>query len=337
MIARTLASRPSRPTWQLALAGAVTSVGELLDLLELSPELLPGGIEASRGFPLLVPRGFVARMAKGDPDDPLLRQILPASAELQAHPRESRDPLREEECSPAPGVIEKYRGRALVVVTGACAIHCRYCFRRHFPYGEHVPRGGGWQPALERIASDPSIEEVILSGGDPLAVGDGRLAALARELDAIPHLQRLRVHTRLPVVLPERVDRSLLAWLGDSRLSKVVVIHANHSQEIGADVVAALRDLRGVGATLLNQSVLLRGVNDGAAALRELSEALFAAGVLPYYLHLLDPVQGAGHFDVPEEEGRRLMRVLAEELPGYLVPRLVREVPGAPAKVPVPW
>lgn len=323
--------------WRSALADAVTRADELLEILELSPDLLPGGHAAARDFPLLVPRDFVARMAKRDPTDPLLLQVLPTAAELEGHPGESRDPLGEASCSPTPGLFEKYRGRALLLVTGACAVHCRYCFRRHFPYGDHVPRGGGWGPALEQIASDPSIQEVILSGGDPLVVDDHRLAALARELEAIPHLRRLRLHTRLPVVLPERVDLPLLAWLGGGRLQTVVVVHANHAREISSEVAEAFRRLAGGGSTLLNQSVLLRGVNDTVMALRGLSEALFSAGVLPYYLHLLDPVEGAGHFDVPEAEGRRLLRALAAELPGYLVPRLVREIPGAAAKMPVGW
>jgi L-lysine 2,3-aminomutase len=334
MITRTPQARATAPSWQIALSGAVKNVGELLELLELPEDLLPGGLAAARDFPLLIPRGFVARMAKSDPADPLLLQVLPSAAELEGRAGESADPVGESSCSPVPGLLEKYRGRALLVATGACAVHCRYCFRRHFPYHQHMAEGT-WQAALERVASDPSIREIILSGGDPLALSDDRLAALAEQVAAIPHLRRLRLHTRLPVVLPERVDGPLLAWLERCRLQKVVVIHANHPREVDAAVGQALSGLRQAGATVLNQSVLLRGVNDTPTTLRELSEALFSAGALPYYLHLLDPVEGAGHFDVPASEARRLIRRVAAELPGYLVPRLVREVPGAPAKLEV--
>ena len=294
---------------------------------------------AARDFPLRVPRGFVARMRRGDPADPLLLQVLPTAAELVAAPGYTADPLVEVDesaaASPVPGVLHKYRGRALLLVTGACGVHCRYCFRRHFPYGEHAPRGDGWERALEWLAANPAVEEVILSGGDPLAVSDEKLAWLVEALDAIPHLRRLRVHTRMPVVLPERVDDALVAWLGGSRLSTVVVLHANHAQEIDGTVSAAIARLRAAGAAVLNQAVLLAGVNDSVAAQCELSRALFDAGALPYYLHLLDRVAGAAHFEVPEARARELLHGVMAELPGYLVPRLVREVPGAPFKVPL--
>ena len=334
MIAR---DRPPRSiaVWQAALGDAVGSVGELLDLLGLPAELLVGGTAAARDFPLRVPREFVARMRPGDPADPLLLQVLPSAAELVAAPGYSADPLAEGEAAASPGVLHKYRGRALLVVTGACAVHCRYCFRRHFPYGEHSGKADGWQRAIAHVAADRSIEEVILSGGDPLAVSDERLAPLAEALGAIPHLKRLRVHTRLPVVLPQRVDERLLSWLGGSRLAPVVVLHANCAQELDASVAAAAGRLRDAGVTVLNQAVLLAGVNDSVAALVELSRSLFACGVLPYYLHLLDRVAGAAHFEVPESRARELMRGVREELPGYLVPQLVREVPGAPSKLPV--
>ena len=262
------------------------------------------------------------------------------------------DPLAEAAATAQPGLLRKYRGRALLVVTGACAVHCRYCFRRHFPYAENRPgRGpaggsrddgrGGWRAALDALAADPTVEEVILSGGDPLSVADDRLEGLVRAIEAIPHVRRLRVHSRNPIVLPERVDDRLLSWLAPPsaeprrRLERVLVVHANHAREIDGAVVAALGRLRSAGVTLLNQSVLLAGVNDSVEALEELSRALFGAGVLPYYLHLLDRVAGAAHFDVPEERARGLVGELAARLSGYLVPKLVREVPGAPAKVPV--
>ena len=335
------------PAWQRALGEAVSSVGELLDLLELAPERLPPHLRpserpadaAARDFPLRVPRGFVSRMRPGDPADPLLLQVLPTAAELVAAPGYAADPLAEADqataVSPLPGVLHKYRGRALLLVTGACGIHCRYCFRRHFPYGEHAAGGDGWRPVLDWLAASPGVEEAILSGGDPLAAGDEKLARLVAGLDAVPHLRRLRIHTRLPVVLPERVDAALAGWLGGTRLSTVVVLHANHHHELDAAVAMAIKRLRAAGATVLNQAVLLAGVNDSVAAQCELSRALFDAGALPYYLHLLDRVAGAAHFEVGEPRARELLRGVMAELPGYLVPRLVREVPGAPYKVPL--
>ncbi len=323
------------PAWQRALQEALRDPAELLRLLELDPALLPGARRAAQAFPLRVPRGFVARMRRGDPADPLLRQVLPLGEELAPAPQFGPDPLGELAAQVVPGVLHKYAGRALLITTGACAVHCRYCFRRHFPYGEANPAPGQWERALDYLAADASLSEVILSGGDPLALPDARLAELARRLAAIPHLRRLRVHTRLPVVLPERVDAALLDWLCGTRLQPVLVLHANHANEIDATMAAALQPLRARGVPLLNQAVLLRGVNDSAAALAALSEALFAAGVLPYYLHLLDRVAGAAHFDVPEAEARRLMEALRAALPGYLVPRLVREVAGASSKLPL--
>lgn len=339
MIARTapVAATPAVPGWRRLLAEAVRDPGELLALLGLDPGLAGGAAAAAAadGFPLRVPRGFVARMRHGDPDDPLLRQVLPLGAEAAEVPGFADDPVGDLAAAAAPGVLHKYRGRVLLVTTGACAVHCRYCFRRHFPYADQYAAGGDWDEALEHIAADPSIQEVILSGGDPLTLSDQRLGGLAQRLAALPQLRRLRLHTRLPVVLPERVDDALVAWLAGGRLAGVVVIHANHGNEIDGAVAAALGRLRAAGVTLLNQSVLLRGVNDTADALCALSERLFAAGVLPYYLHLLDPVRGAAHFDVPAAEARRLLAAVASRLPGYLVPRLVRERPGAAAKVPV--
>ena len=329
--------------WQRALGDAVSSVGELLDLLGLAPESLPAHLRpaaaAAREFPLRVPRGFAARMRPGDPSDPLLLQVLPTAAELVAAPGYTADPLAEVDeaaaTSPVPGVLHKYRGRALLLVTGACGIHCRYCFRRHFPYGDHAPRGDGWGRALDWLAASHGIEEVILSGGDPLAATDEKLARLVESLDAIPHLRRLRVHTRMPVVLPERVDDALTSWLGGTRLSTVIVLHANHAREIDGAVTAAIARLRAAGAAVLNQAVLLAGINDSVEAQCELSRALFEARALPYYLHLLDRVAGAAHFEVSQARARELLHGVMGELPGYLVPRLVREVPGAPFKVPL--
>lgn len=325
---------PQVGAWKRLLAEAVTDPRELLAMLELPAVLTADAAGAGEQFPLRVPRGFVERMRAGDPADPLLLQVLPLGRELEPVPGFVADPLSEGEAMVGRGVLHKYRGRALFVLTGGCAVHCRYCFRRHFPYAEEQV-GGRWEQALALVAGDSSIEEVLLSGGDPLLLGDDLLARLAYRLAEIPHVTRLRIHTRVPVVLPERVDDALLSWLSATRLAPVVVVHSNHAREIDGAVTAAMRRLLGAGVTVLNQTVLLAGVNDSADALVELSRALFGAGVLPYYLHLLDRVQGAAHFDVAEARARGLMREVAARLPGYLVPRLVREVPGAPAKVPV--
>lgn len=325
------------PRWQQALAQAITDPAELLEILQLDPALLPAARAAARLFPLRVPRGFVARMQPGNPADPLLRQVLPLDAELHATAGFNVDPVGDLASRSAPGVLHKYHGRALLIATGACGVHCRYCFRRHFPYGAETASSGDWQAAVATIAADPSIHEVILSGGDPLSLNDRRLQALTRQLEQIPHVRRLRIHSRQPIVLPERVDAGLLSWLSTLRLSTVLVLHTNHAREIASKVVNACRALRECGVTLFNQSVLLRGVNDSVAALAQLSETLFAAGIQPYYLHLLDRVQGAAHFEVPQAEAQILMRELSAVLPGYLVPRLVREISGRASKTPVPF
>jgi len=331
----TTVVRKNVPDWQRALAAAVSDRAELLSLLGIDPgEAGSPGTGAGR-FPLRVPRGYVARMRRGDPNDPLLLQVLPRAAEDAEIDGFHADPVGDQAAMNRPGLLHKYEGRVLLVTTGACGIHCRYCFRRHFPYARANPRADQWTAALDYIASDTSIREVILSGGDPLSLPDPTLSSLVSELEGIPHLDTLRLHTRMPVVLPERVDEGLLAWVENCRLSCVFVLHANHPNEIDDRVAAAGRELRNAGAILLNQAVLLRGVNDSAGALAGLSRRLFAFGALPYYLHLLDPVRGAAHFDVRDDEARRLVAELARSLPGYLVPRLVREQPGAPGKTPI--
>lgn len=324
-----------RIRWQQALADAINDPAELCRLLDLDPALVPGASQAAQGFALRVPRGFVGRMKRGDPRDPLLLQVLPLAAELQQVGGFSLDPVGDMASRAGAGILHKYHGRALLVATGACAVHCRYCFRRHFPYAEESALADGWRDAVEHLRADPSISEIILSGGDPLSLSDRRLKQLTDALQSVPHIRRLRIHTRYPVVLPERVDDGLLQWLSGLPLQKVVVIHANHANELDQSVAAACRDLTGAGATLLNQAVLLAGVNDSVPALAELSEALFAIGVLPYYLHLLDRVQGAAHFEIDESTALRLHEALMQRLPGYLVPKLVREVPGAASKTPV--
>ena len=320
-------------TWQQELAEAITSPEELAAVLGLRPEDLAGADAAGRHFHLRVPRGFVARMRRGDPGDPLLRQVLPVAAELADEADYVADPVGESAALRTPALLQKYRGRALLITTQACAVHCRYCFRREFPYTEQSGDAPRWSEALAEIAADPSLEEIILSGGDPLSLSNARLENLTRALTAIPHVRRFRVHTRQPVVLPSRVDEGLLHWLRATTRPIVFVLHVNHPNELDAELAAACAKLRATGVTLLNQSVLLAGVNDDAPVLAELSLRLFEAGVLPYYLHALDRVRGAAHFAVPDGRARALAGQLAARLPGYLVPRLVREVPGAPAKV----
>jgi EF-P beta-lysylation protein EpmB len=318
-------------TWQSALAEAITDPRELLRLLDLDPQLALPAMQAGALFRLLVPLGFLRRMRRGDPADPLLLQVLPGARELIETPGFVTDPLAEQAATRTPGLLHKYFGRALLITTGACAVHCRYCFRREFPYGE-TDLGGRWRRALETLAADSSIEEVILSGGDPLILTTARLRQISDALRGLPHVRRLRLHTRTPVVLPERVDAELVDWLGSLPWPTVLVLHANHAREIDASVREAAARLRGAGVTLLNQSVLLANVNDSCEALTALSEALWSAQVLPYYLHLLDHVRGAAHFEVPEARARVLMAQLGARLPGYLVPRLAKESAGAPGK-----
>ena len=320
--------------WQRELARALTKPEELIDALGLDPGLLKGARAANDAFALRVTPSYLARMRRGDHNDPLLRQVLPLGTELEDHSGYLPDPLQERAYTRAPNLLQKYAGRALLITTQACAIHCRYCFRREFPYDEQQEESGmaRFSAALAAIAADPSIEEVILSGGDPLSLSDARLVRLTDALQAIPHLRRLRVHTRQPVVLPSRVDDGLIAWLRGLRLPMVMVLHVNHANEIDGEVRAACARLRAAGATLLNQSVLLRGVNDDADTLADLSRALFDAGVTPYYLHLPDHVRGTAHFDVPDSRARELVAALTARLSGFLVPRLVREVPGAASK-----
>jgi EF-P beta-lysylation protein EpmB len=317
------------------LAAAITHPRELLAALGLDQGLLPAAQTAAKRFPMLVPRGYAALMKEGDRDDPLLRQVLPVAAELQQPGGFSTDPTGDRQALCAQGILKKYPNRALLVVTGACAIHCRYCFRRHFAYERNAMVHDRNRAAVKHLATDVEVSEVILSGGDPLMIDDEGFSALVRAIEAVSHVKRLRLHTRLPVVLPSRITERLCRTLADTRLPVVLVTHVNHAHELGAEARAALDRLRGTGSVLLNQSVLLRGVNDSAATLADLSETLFDSGVLPYYLHLLDRVTGAAHFEVAAEEGAELVTQLRARLPGYLVPRLVEEVPGAAFKRPV--
>jgi EF-P beta-lysylation protein EpmB len=311
---------------------AVRDVDELCRLLDLPSDFASAAKEASRQFRLFVPRGFVARMRPGDPADPLLRQVLPIAAEMDTVTSFTVDPVRDDLAERQPGLLQKYAGRVLLITTGTCAIHCRYCFRRHFPYDDTPRSLADWQPAIDEITADETIHEVILSGGDPLTLVDSTLSELIDSLAGISHLKRLRIHTRLPIVIPERVTVDLVDMLRDCRLTPVVVIHANHANELDGHVAAALVRLSEAGIVLLNQAVLLAGVNDSVEVQTALCERLIDLRVIPYYLHQLDRVAGAAHFEVPVAEGRQVIRQLRERLPGYAVPRYAAEVPGAHSK-----
>ncbi len=326
---------PSREDWLSQLADVITDPDELLHLLNIdADEELLAGRDARRLFALRVPRAFVARMEKGNPQDPLLRQVLTSREEFVAAPGFTTDPL-EEQNSVVPGLLHKYHNRALLLVKGGCAVNCRYCFRRHFPYADNQGNKRNWQAALDYIAAHPELDEIIFSGGDPLMAKDSELEWLVANLEAIPHLKRLRIHSRLPIVIPARITDGLVRLLGQTRLQVLLVNHINHAQEIDDAFRAGMAKLRAAGVTLLNQSVLLKGVNDNAATLAALSNALFDAGVMPYYLHVLDKVQGAAHFMVSDDEARAIMRELLSQVSGYLVPKLAREIGGEPSKTPL--
>lgn len=323
---------PPKADWQRLLSTAVCQLDQLLNELHLTPEQLPASVAAARDFPLRVPRPYLAKIRPGDPQDPLLLQVLPQQQELNLTPGFTTDPLHEAEHNPLPGLIHKYQGRVLLILSGACAINCRYCFRRHFPYSDNQLSSSQRTAILDYLRRDPSIHEVILSGGDPLAVPDQRLFSLLDELEAIEHLTRIRIHSRLPVVIPQRITPALCQRLANSRLHSVLVLHINHPHELDSPLVNALQPLRQAGVTLLNQAVLLKGINDRVECLATLSEQLFAASILPYYLFVLDQVQGAAHFQLSREQAQGLFRQLQARLPGYLVPRLAQEIPGRPNK-----
>lgn len=333
--ANLLTDRIAPADWRVAWRDAIRDPRELLALLGL-PELAAHVSDAAAAqFPLRVPRGFATRMRKGDAHDPLLRQVLPLDEEERMVPGFALDAVGDGAARVDAGVIHKYQGRALLVATGSCAVHCRYCFRRHFPYAQDTAARDGWAAAVRRLRSDESLHEVILSGGDPWSLATTKLAELTDALRDMHHIRRLRIHTRLPIVLPERVDAALTDWLRSLPWPVAVVVHANHANEFDGAVDAALARLRAAGATLLNQAVLLRGVNDSVSAQADLAERGFAAGVLPYYLHQLDRVAGAAHFEVPDAEALALHAALTARLPGYLTPRLVREVAGDSGKRPL--
>ncbi len=321
-----------KKNWQALLKEVITDPAELVYQLELNTNLLPAAQRVAKLFPLRVPMGFVARMEKGNPADPLLLQVLPLVTEEVMANGFSQDPLQEQAVNPLPGLLHKYHGRVLLTITGACAINCRYCFRRHFPYAENISGGKAWQSILAYIQADSSISEVIFSGGDPLLANDHYLAQCANDLANIAHVNTLRIHTRLPIVLPERITTEFLDWFSTMRLQPILVTHSNHANECDASVKRAIEKLRQRKISVLNQAVLLKGVNDTVEALINLSQRLFACGILPYYLHRLDKVQGAAHFAVEEEKAKHLLIALRERLPGYLVPTYVYEQAGEKSK-----
>jgi EF-P beta-lysylation protein EpmB len=323
--------------WRRTLAAAIRDPDRLCDLLELPETFRRGARAAAKKFGLLAPMPFVNRIRRGDVNDPLLRQILPVIEEEDERDGYTADPLLEitEPGAKASGLIQKYQGRVLLITSHACAVNCRYCFRRHFPYEESPRSLEEFQPAIDAIAEDESITEVILSGGDPLVRTDEWLSGLKLCLEGIPHVRRLRIHTRLPIVIPERVTNDLLGWLRVGRLTPYMVVHINHANEIDFDVAAALSTLVEYGVVVLCQTVLLKGVNDSVEAMADLCERLVDLRVLPYYLHRLDRVAGAAHFEVSDETGRAIIAGLAARLPGYAVPKFVVETPGEPNKVAI--
>lgn len=320
--------------WQKELAMSFSDPVKLLEYLKLDADALKHHGEARKLFPLRVPRHFASLMEKGNWQDPLLQQVMPLDSEFVQTPGFSTDPLEEQDTA-GKGLLHKYQSRVLFIVRGGCAVNCRYCFRRHFPYADNAVSRHQWEEALHYIRQHPDVNEVIYSGGDPLMAKDDFLQWLTEQVAALPQIKRLRVHSRLPVVLPERLEHSMLKWMTSTRLNTVLVLHINHANEISDALSERLRLFRQAGVTLLNQGVLLKGINDSVDAQVALSEALFSAGILPYYLFMLDKVQGAAHFDVTQEQARTIMAGMIKRLPGYLVPTLAREIGGQPGKTPV--
>ena len=318
-------------SWQQSLQNAVRTVDELLSLVHLSIEDVPD-CDSTNSFPLLVPREFIARMRSGDPHDPLFLQVVPRVVERQIATGFLSDPVGDLESALIPGLLQKYSARVLLIASGMCAVHCRYCFRRHFPYEESPKALEHWKPALHAIGEDHTVEEVILSGGDPLSLGNAKLQQLVQAIEAIPHVRRLRFHTRFASMIPSRIDSGFVEMMRQTRLATFLVWHINHANEIDDQVIEAAKELRRAGTVLLNQAVLLRGVNDSFEAQRDLALRLLDAGILPYYLHQLDRVHGAAHFECAAELGVSIVTAMRERLPGYAVPRFVQEIPGAASK-----
>jgi EF-P beta-lysylation protein EpmB len=318
--------------WKAELSHCVSSIDDLLNQLGLNANNLSATEQAAIDFPIKVPQPFVQLMEYGNPNDPLLKQVLPISSELAIDSNFSTDPVDESNYNPVPGIVHKYHNRVLMIISPNCAINCRYCFRRHFPYDENRQSKQQWLEALDYLKTKPEINEVIYSGGDPLAANDNFLRWLTAEIESISHIKRLRIHSRLPVVIPARIDEPLINWLGHTRLKPTFVLHINHANEISTDLSQGVDRLKQAGISVLNQSVLLKGINDSSDQLITLSEKLFDAGIMPYYLHMLDPVQGASHFDVSKKHAVEIFHQIQSELPGFLTPKLVQERAGENSK-----
>ena len=318
--------------WKKELANATTSVTSLLEQLNLSHQIKAVNIHPD--FNCLVTESYIDKIQPGNINDPLLRQVLPSNKETHLRTQQNgvHDPVGDINAQASQGLLHKYHGRILLISTGACAIHCRYCFRRHYPYQQSSCSNKTLNPILDYLKEHTEIDEVILSGGDPLILDNEKLASLIEKLETIKHLQTLRIHTRLPVVLPNRINTGLIQLLQSSRFQIVMVIHANHGNELQHAEYTRLHLLQQAGITLLNQSVLLKGINDNTETLTSLSKRLFQCKTLPYYLHLLDPVKGAMHFEVTKTSALRLKKEMEEQLPGYLVPRIVQEIAGNKSK-----
>jgi EF-P beta-lysylation protein EpmB len=318
--------------WKAELSHCVSSIDDLLNQLGLNANNLSATEQAAIDFPIKVPQPFVQLMEYGNPNDPLLKQVLPISSELAIDSNFSIDPVDESNYNPVPGIVHKYHNRVLMIISPNCAINCRYCFRRHFPYDENRQSKQQWLEALDYLKTKPEINEVIYSGGDPLAANDNFLRWLTAEIESISHIKRLRIHSRLPVVIPARIDEPLINWLGHTRLKPTFVLHINHANEISTELSQGVDRLKQAGISVLNQSVLLKGINDSSDQLIALSEKLFDAGIMPYYLHMLDPVQGASHFDVSKKHAVEIFHQIQSELPGFLTPKLVQERAGETSK-----
>ena len=325
---------PVDPNWQKELANSFNSPETLLAYLGFDVKAHTKDNHARNLFAVRVPRFFADLMAKNDLNDPLLKQVMPVADEFVVDPDFSTDPLEEQQSS-EQGMLHKYHNRVLLMVRGGCAVNCRYCFRRHFPYAEHHNNKADWLEVFKQIGSDPNIDEIILSGGDPLMANDDYLLWMLQQINLIPSIKRVRIHSRLPVVLPYRITEQFLQLCQQAQQQIIMVLHINHPQEISAELADKVALLIQVGVTVLNQAVMLRGINDSTDTQMALNETLFTHRIQPYYLHLFDKVQGAAHFAISDERAVAIMRDVMTKQSGYMVPKLVREIGGEASKTPV--
>ena len=327
--------------WQQQLKNTVNNIQELCSELDLDYNTLKHGrLNLQPKFPLKVSRYYLNKINKNNLNDPLLLQILPQVEELKSAPNFCHDPLEEEKYTKVPGLIHKYHNRVLLTVTGACGIHCRYCFRQNFPYENNILAQKERDLQLDYIIKNININEVILSGGDPLCVNNKYLDLLLSSLTSIPHIKTIRFHSRMPIVIPDRIDEELIEilnrYINNQHVNIVLVTHCNHPDELDEHIKNKMALLKNIGITILNQSVLLKNINDNAKTLVDLSHKLFECHILPYYLHLLDPVTGTSHYEVKHSNAKLLIKEVSSKLSGYLVPKLVQEIAGMPSKTLVP-